>query len=110
LQLLDELKNDYYSVVETWEDIAQAIRNGQVRRLLIRPNLSVKGYVGADGLVYVNQPEIKAREVDNVLPWMVAAVIDQKGEVIVYTEEEFQGRPHKLAQLRYKLNKQEKRS
>jgi hypothetical protein len=110
LQLLDELENDYYSVVETWEDIAQAVRHGQVRRFLIRPNLSVKGYVGADGLVYVNQPEIKARAVDNVLPWMVAAVIDQKGEVVVFTEKEFRGRPHKLAQLRYKLNKQEKRS
>ncbi len=110
MQLLDELEDDYYSVVETWEDIAQAIRNGQVRRLLIRPNLSVKGYVEADGLVYVNQPETQAREVDNVLPWMVAAVVGQKGEVVVYTEEEFHGRPHKLAQLRYKLNKQEKRS
>ncbi len=110
LQILEELEDDYYSVVESWEDIAEAVRNGQVRKLLIRPNLSLKGYVAADNLLYVNQPEIEAQEVENLIPWLVAAVAKQDGEIVVFSEDEFEGRPHKMAQLRYKLNKQEKRS
>ncbi len=108
LKIINELEDDYYAVVENWEAIAEAVRNGQVRKLIIRPNLSLQGYVTHDGLVYINQPEVEAKQVDNLIPWMVAAVTDQKGQVIVFTEDEFIGRPHKLAQLRYKLNKQEK--
>lgn len=108
LQIIEELEDDYYAVVENWKAIAEAVRNGQVRKLIIRPNLSLQGYVTNDGLVYINQPEIEAKQVDNLIPWLVAAVTEQKGEVIVFTEDEFKGRPHKLAQLRYKLNKQEK--
>lgn len=108
LQIIEELEDDYYAVVENWKAIAEAVRNGQVRKLIIRPNLSLQGYVTDDGLVYINQPEIEAKQVDNLIPWLVAAVTQQKGEVIVFAEDEFKGRPHKLAQLRYKLNKQEK--
>jgi hypothetical protein len=102
-QVLEELEQQHQMVIETWPEIAQAVRNKQIRRLMIKPNISVSGYVTQDGLIYTQEPEAKAVKVNNIVPWIVAATAQQDGEIYVFTQDELETRPHMLAQLRYQL-------
>ncbi len=100
-KLLDELKQQHHLIVETWPEIAKAASNGQIRRLLIKPNISVSGYITTDGLVYTDEPQMESKKVDNIVPWIVAVVSQQDGEVHTFKPDELDGRPRMLAQLRY---------
>lgn len=102
MKLLEEIKDKHYDVVKTWSNIVQAARNGQIRKLLIRPNLSVTGYVSdRDKLIYIKKPKVKAKKIDNIIPWLIIDVIKKGGKIKVFTQEEYEGQPYKLAQLKY---------
>ncbi|MBD3250527.1 MAG: hypothetical protein GF381_03100 [Candidatus Pacebacteria bacterium] len=101
--LAADLKEKFYQVKKGWTNVTRAARNGQIRRLFIKPDTNKTGYIGPEQLIYT-YPEKDTKQVKNLAAWLVSAVENQSGQVVVMKGQEYQDCPAVMAELRYQLD------
>jgi hypothetical protein len=102
-QQVKEIEDKYYGFKKDWDEVTEAVRQGQVKTLYLKPDLKRPGFLLEDNLLYT-WPMEDTQKVENLAPWLVKAVEDQNGRVIVLDQDEFEDYPEVMAELRYKID------
>lgn len=97
---VEEIAEEFHQLKTGWNQVTQASRLGQIQTLYIKPDLNRKGYVLEENMLY-SYPAKGTTQVNNLAPWLVTAVKQQDGEVVVLQGEEFDHYPDVMAAIRF---------
>jgi hypothetical protein len=98
--VLNKAREDYTLFTEGWVHVCEASRKAQIDTLFMKPKSVQSGRVLDDNLVFIVEQE-GAKEVENVIPWLVKAVLSQGGKLVMLSEAEFRDEVPVSCKLRF---------
>lgn len=71
---------------EDWENVTAAARESRIYKLYLKEGFQEPGFLLNKDLPYINK-ELNSEPVDNITPWLIRKVIENRGEIIVLDKE-----------------------